>query len=270
MSSLEKESFLDGLLLVDTTHLSSYNWIEASTPTTAVPGSPAIWTPPDVAANQVKQDSGLIYISQNAARHSENPLEALFRALYITQPSYDIRSVDLVTERNSIRKLLSFVNPVAAGKKWKQFTIDETSSVIEPHEFVGYGHEFEKAYTTEQVEGTLKIIAEGQDVTIDSILELKTRTINRLIPMSEDLAQLWVSQTPNLVRAYHKGGLFVRSRVKDDLGNLARLIREIISVVKKSGGSAVVKYDKKDDKLVISKGERKKMLPADLYSKFET
>lgn len=32
--------------ITEVNHLSSYNWIEASEPTIAVPGSPALWTPP--------------------------------------------------------------------------------------------------------------------------------------------------------------------------------------------------------------------------------
>ncbi|KAL4785256.1 hypothetical protein BJX76DRAFT_325081 [Aspergillus varians] len=45
--------------VTDVTHLSSYNWIEASAPTIAVPGSSAPWTPPKAFQNQVKEDKGL-------------------------------------------------------------------------------------------------------------------------------------------------------------------------------------------------------------------
>lgn len=54
-------------------------------------------------------DSGLVYIDQNAARNPRSPLEPLFRALYTEHPSFDPRVVDLVTDRNKIRKLLLFV-----------------------------------------------------------------------------------------------------------------------------------------------------------------
>jgi hypothetical protein len=64
--------------ITDVNHLSSYNWIEAPEPTIAVPGSPALWSPPK-APQQVAKDSGLIYSAQNAARHPESPLEPLFR-----------------------------------------------------------------------------------------------------------------------------------------------------------------------------------------------
>ena len=97
-------------LITDVKHLSSYNWIDASTPTIAVPGSPPLWSAPK-GPKQLQKDSGLIYLAQNAARHPASPLEPLFRALYTTNQSLDIRSVDIVTDRNNIRKLLSFVNP---------------------------------------------------------------------------------------------------------------------------------------------------------------
>jgi hypothetical protein len=96
-------------LITDIKHLSSYNWIEEPTPTIVVPGSPALWSAPKTP-RQVKKDSGLIYIAQNAARHPDSPLEPLFRALYVAHPSFNIHSTDVVTDRNNIRKLLSFVS----------------------------------------------------------------------------------------------------------------------------------------------------------------
>jgi hypothetical protein len=35
----------------------------------------------------------------------DSPLEPLFRSLYIEHPSFDINSIDIVTDRNNIRKL---------------------------------------------------------------------------------------------------------------------------------------------------------------------
>jgi hypothetical protein len=147
--------------------LSSYSWIETPTPTIAVPGSPALWIPPLGHYHQIKKDSGLVYIAQNAARHPDSPLEPLFRALYIAHPSFNIHTVDLVTDRNNVRKLLSFVNPSLEQSKRGPFTIEvevtkdtaifcrsETAvyRFIGPKESMGYGHEFEKAYTTEIVD----------------------------------------------------------------------------------------------------------------------
>lgn len=154
--------------IADVEHLSSYNWIEASSPIIAVPGSPALWSPPK-GPRRVAKDSGLVYISQNAARHPASPLEPLFRSLYIENPSFDMRSVDLVTDRNNIRKLLSFIDRRLEKNGLEPFTIDvevagnttifcrtetESSVIIGPNDFRGYGHEFEKACTTSSVEGS--------------------------------------------------------------------------------------------------------------------
>lgn len=352
--------------ITDVKHLSSYNWIEAPTPTIAVPGSPPLWSAPR-APRQLKKDSGLIYIAQNAARHPDSPLEPLFRALYITNPSFDIRSVDVVTDRNNIRKLLSFINPSSTRNGLEAFTINievaentaifsraETATLeyIGPHEFRGFGHEFEKVYTTSQISGStghhrivsysfsdlnfivrhetdgyvdastrtpasnskepesdslssmlgslslsptsnpptttpagskLTIKEEGQVVPLESTLEIKTRVIHKPLEIQELAPQLWVSQTFKLVRAYHHKGTFQRPEVEDvaalikrweehnqtDLSKLAALIRKIIDAVKACGGKAIVKYDAKEDKLVVWKVDGKKMLPKDLYSKWE-
>lgn len=352
--------------ITDVKHLSSYNWIEAPTPTIAVPGSPPLWSAP-TAPRQLKKDSGLVYIAQNAARHPESPLEPLFRALYIANPSFDIGSIDVVTDRNNIRKLLSFINLSSTKNGLETFTINievakttvifsraetATHEFIGPREFRGFGHEFEKAYTTSQISdsighhriisyrfGDLKFIVryetdgyvdastrtppsnskepesdslssmlgslslsptndppntsptgskltikeEGQLIPLESTLEIKTRVSHKPLEIQEVAPQLWVSQTFKLVRAYHHRGMFQRPKVEGvgaliqrweernqtDLRQLAALINKILTVVKACGGSAVVKYDAREDKLLILKVDRKRMLPMDLYSKWD-
>lgn len=353
--------------ITDVKPLSSYNWIEApnATPTIAVPGSPALWSAPEISS-RLKKDSGLIYIAQNAARHPESPLEPLFRSLYITHPSFDIRSTDVVTDRNNIRKLLSFIDASSTRNGLEEFTInievtkntaifcrDETKTLeyIGPQEFRGFGHEFEKAYTVPQINGStghhriisyrfgdlnfiirhetdgyvdtdtrmssnpvnptqdslssmlgglsvsptnrypnivptgskLVIKEEGQVVPLESTLEIKTRVSHKLLEIQEIAPQIWVSQTPKLVRAYHQKGTFRKPVVEDvavviksweehkqdELRKLAALIRKIINLAKDCGGKAVLKYNLEGDKLVLSKVERKDMLPKDLYSKWD-
>jgi hypothetical protein len=353
-------------LITNVKHLSSYNWIEASAPTIAVPGCPPLWSALKVP-RRVKKDSGLIYIAQNAARHPESPLEPLFRALYITNPSYDIQSIDVVTDRNNIRKLLSFIDPSSTRNGLEKFTINvevtkntaifcrqetATQEFIGPHEFKGFGHEFEKANTTSQISGStghhriisyrfgnlnfivrhetdgyvdadktatssnskeqendnlssmleslslsstnslpsttpsgsrLIIKEEGQVVPLETTLEIKTRVSHKPLKIQEIAPQLWISQTPKLVRAYHYKGTFQGPEVEDvavqirlwEEGNqnylrkLAALINRIRNVVKGCGGNAIVKYDDKGDKLVVWKVDGKKMLPKDLYSKWD-
>lgn len=50
---------------------------------------------------------------------------------------------------------------------------------------------------------------------------------------------------------------------------MAALIRRVVEVVKGCGGSAVVEYDVGAKKLVVCRTEVGKMLPEDLYAKWE-
>lgn len=344
-------------------HLSSYNWVEAPTPTIAIPGSPPLWS--NIRApRQLKKDYGLFYIAQNAARHPESPLEPLFRALYTTDPLFDIHSIDLISDRNNIRKLLSFVDPASNKFGPEPFTIKieivdgttifcreeaEVQEYIGSHEFKGYGHQFERAYTAEQVHGStghhrvisyhfnglnlmirhetdgyigsqtgaqssdrnleseslsqmlgslslssvqppgsnfpgskLTIKMDGREVPIESTLEIKTRVRHKPLSFDEVAPQLWISQTPQLVRAYHERGKFgvpevedVASKIRDweernqsNLAKLGALIANIIEQTKESG-QATLTYDVESDQLVITKNKAARMLPEYLYSKWE-
>lgn len=127
----------------------------------------------------------------------------------------------------------------------------------------------------------LIIKEEGQVVPLGSTLEINTRVSHKSLEIQEVAPQLWVSQTPKLVRSYHQNGTFQRLVVKDvaaviksweerkqdKLRALAALIRKIINLVKECGGNAVLKYNIEGDKLVICKVERKEMLLKDLYLK---
>lgn len=344
--------------------LSSYNWVEAASPTIVVPGSPALWAPPGRSA-RVQKDSGHVYIDQNAARNPESSLEPLFRALYTTRPCHDMLSTDVVTERNNLRKLLTFVEPSIEGRTPESFTIKveihkntalfarvETCSeeYILPGEFRGFGREFEKVYTRHQIEGStghhrivsyrfggmsfivrhetdgyvggpmkpglpsvdadelsdtlaslslspgpvltdpynagsrLVIRREGQTVPLSSTLEIKTRTTQKHLSIQNIAAQIWLSQTPKLVRAYHRSGVFQEPSVEDvtaeirtwqaenqvHLRKFAALIRKIIDLAKCYGNRATVRYVGLGDKLIVSPLGGKKLLPESLYLHWET
>ena len=96
-------------------------------------------------------------------------MEPRFRALYTTDPTFDIRTIDVVTDRNNIRKLLSFVIPNLNKHEPEAFTINveitkstaiicraETKifEVIKPWQHKGFGHEFERTATIEQVDNS--------------------------------------------------------------------------------------------------------------------
>ncbi len=123
----------------------------------------------------------------------------------------------------------------------------------------------------------------GWVVPLESTLDIKTRVFHKPLEIHEVAAQLWISQTPKLVRAYHLKGQFHRPEVEDvsiaiktwedrnqtDLKKLAALIRNILEVMKGSSGRAIVKYDNEEDKLVVWESERGKILREDLYSKWD-
>ena len=314
--------------VIEPKHLASYNWVEANTPTIVVPGLPPVWCG-DNAPRLVKQDSGLVYIAQNAARHPESPLEPLFRALYIENPSFDISSVDVISDRNNIRKLLSFVDPNSDPHGVKDFSMrmelvngtaifhreeTKTQEFIGPDDFRGFGHEFEKAHTHDQIRlstghhrvvsyrlGGLRFVIrhetdgyvddgastpaskqqlagddisnlleslsisqpavvkdtasaaskltvhqEGRPIALESTLEIKTRVHHKPLKIADAAPQLWLSQTPKLVRAYHNRGIFSAAVVEDvskeikrweganqeKLGRLVTLLASIIEKVK--------------------------------------
>lgn len=103
----------------------------------------------------------MVYVDQNAARNSRFPLEPLFRALHVDNADFQIRDIDLVTDRNNIRKLLRFVQGSSndsfqirveiAGNRTALFTRVEAKPRDLIQGFRGYGRNFEKAYT--QTEG---------------------------------------------------------------------------------------------------------------------
>ena len=156
-------------------YLASYSWHKSDIPTISVPGMllkrdpwrilllmantgfPPLWSPPAGRALQLEPDSGRVYIDQNAARISNAPFEPMFSALAIQRPNYDIGSVDVITDRNNIRKLLRFLQGTSSdcfqiraeilNGKTALFTRieNETTTVIQG--FQGYGRNFEKACT---------------------------------------------------------------------------------------------------------------------------
>ncbi|KAK8055601.1 hypothetical protein PG993_000828 [Apiospora rasikravindrae] len=147
-------------------HLSSYSWIDLPEPTIAVPGMPPKWQPPK-KRRPLPKDSGLQFFAENEARHPDSPMEPLFRAVYSADPSFDVRSIDVVTDQNNLRKLLSFVDPDTVRYGLEPFTIHaelagestvilsrveaRNYTIIGPTQFEGYGLEYKKAYTAREI-----------------------------------------------------------------------------------------------------------------------
>ncbi|KAG6132419.1 hypothetical protein E4U38_003388 [Claviceps purpurea] len=337
----------------DLQSVSSYSWIDAPTPTIAVPGSPPLWSPPATDV-QLPKDFGLYNIAENAVRLPSSPMAPIFTATFTTNPSFDVRSIDVISDRHGIRKILSFIDP--GSERHKKFNLKlevvRNTLLLSRHEkavtcyigrnvFQGHGHEFEKAYTTSQIHrsaGHYRIVSyrfcglnflirhetdgfvspnggllgqskspfpsssrraqptkknspqnvtvlhKGKIIPLESTLEIKTCNKRRLLQFRHVASQLWVSQTPQLVRAYYVEGRFSQPQVEDvgeeiqkwerdnqkNLMILGALIQEIIRVMKGCGGRGMLRYDVASASLIISSDkDQSDMLPKDLYSKWD-
>ncbi len=89
-------------------------------------GSPAIWTERDVPFT-LEPDTGAHLVDQNSARMSDYPLLPLFAAADAIHDNknapVDWPAVDVVTDRNALRKLMRWLNP-SEGKEVRDFRID--------------------------------------------------------------------------------------------------------------------------------------------------
>ncbi|KZO93594.1 hypothetical protein CALVIDRAFT_600565 [Calocera viscosa TUFC12733] len=134
--------------------IASYNWLEdAAKPTIVVPGEPPVWSPP-AASFQLAPDSKPDYIDQNRAHLDKWPIEPLLQSVKQMVPSFDLSSVDIITSRNNLRKLLRFVLGTVVED---YFRIDaelvgealvlmrwEAAQVERASQFRGYGANFKE------------------------------------------------------------------------------------------------------------------------------
>jgi hypothetical protein len=135
--------------------LCSYNWQNDGS--IYVPGAPPKWSPPPLPTT-LAQDTGRQFIDQNASRVPKYPFEPAFAALAVMGPNVVLDQVDIIANRNSLRKLLDF----SAGKRLDYFCMGlhmigqtlvisrkERNAVqmIHGSPNAGYGHNFEKTFT---------------------------------------------------------------------------------------------------------------------------
>ncbi|KAK0199533.1 hypothetical protein DFS33DRAFT_1400594 [Desarmillaria ectypa] len=144
----------------DPKYIGSYNWVDSPSPTILVPGSPRIWRNKSTPFT-ICPDSGKHFCDQNGYRLPSTPLLPILVAVDkivarsdASAISIDWPSVDFITDRNGLRKLLEWVS----GKK-QSFRIDlqlaGSKTVLcnrwEPQSrlkvFGGYGYNFEDAVT---------------------------------------------------------------------------------------------------------------------------
>ncbi|TFY62060.1 hypothetical protein EVJ58_g4108 [Rhodofomes roseus] len=93
-------------------HIGSYSWVEARKPTVVIPGSPAYWRDRPLPY-QVSVDTKEQFVDQGGERMGCMALYPLIRAVDLESEEqgndFDWGAVDFVGDRNSLRKLLSWV-----------------------------------------------------------------------------------------------------------------------------------------------------------------
>ncbi|KAF7976192.1 hypothetical protein HWV62_7364 [Athelia sp. TMB] len=104
-------------------YVGSYNWVNSPDPTIVVPGSPRRWLDRELPFN-VKADSGIVFVDQNAFRMKDTPLLPLIRAVELVSKlsetsnpeGFGWPNVDFVTDRSNLRKILRWIDGSAGGR----------------------------------------------------------------------------------------------------------------------------------------------------------
>ena len=119
-------------------------------------GHPRIWK--NTTLSKVPADSGVYYVDRNASHMGHrSPLFPIFAAIDTLQENFPYRDLDLVTDRNNLRKLLRCIDQqhdkafridVDLAGKTCLLTRREEIMMETINEFRGYGHEYENGATT--------------------------------------------------------------------------------------------------------------------------
>ncbi|KAK6193294.1 hypothetical protein LQW54_012595 [Pestalotiopsis sp. IQ-011] len=137
--------------------LCSYNWINRARPSIYVPEGAPVFKEISVPIT-LKADSGLQYIDQNAARVPRYPFEVVFNALQVMNPEVTFDEIDVLVNRNSLRRLLEFCQGRRPDSfRLNLFVINNTlvierctksaKQMIHGSANSGYGKSFEHAVT---------------------------------------------------------------------------------------------------------------------------
>lgn len=118
----------ESVAIKDSQYIGSYNWIaDEKTQTIIVPGAPAEWQN-KATPYQVPADRGNYFSDQNGYRMPKAVLQPLITAVDIHHEeegrTFDWSKVDIVTDRNGLRKLLRWIAGPGPHQEVKPFRID--------------------------------------------------------------------------------------------------------------------------------------------------
>ena len=152
--------------------------------------------------------------------------------------------------------------------------------------------------TENEFDGRVTVVQGGQKVPHAAVLELTTRSTfaKRPFVIEHKMADLWISQTPTFIEAYHRGvgykaynqhgsqqGRFEDIKVKSMgdllakwetnnakvLGKLATVLRQVVLGVKKARSPCIVRYKGQGASLGLSTIEALPSLSEDMKSLFQ-
>ncbi|KIM82257.1 hypothetical protein PILCRDRAFT_71145 [Piloderma croceum F 1598] len=108
-------------------YVGSYNWVDSPSPTIIVPGSPPRWLDREMPFTVPPDSSGIVFVDQNGYRMKSMPLLPLIKAVEFMprtqgRSDRDVHwpSVDFVTDRSNLRKLMRWID----GYAGRAFRID--------------------------------------------------------------------------------------------------------------------------------------------------
>ncbi|KAI6899139.1 hypothetical protein KC318_g3569 [Hortaea werneckii] len=202
--------------------VASYNWLDSKEPTLLVPGGPPLWDPPKDPI-QIPPDTGIFFIDPNAGILPTSPMEPLFRAVLHEHPDFDFSSLDLITDRWALSRLLSdneswsLAAQVVGGGTVVFIRLEpEREMRIEPHQFRGFRRNFEKEFLApyrgaaappppqqQHQHGNLRIEPAGHHVPRSAIFELSTsKKVGTLEGYKQhEVPEQWIAQTQTYIRA---------------------------------------------------------------------
>jgi hypothetical protein len=197
-----KDSNLDCDSLKNYKSIASYNWKPQSTiekPVMLIPGKASLLVS-NLSNQQLSKSKYEQMCDENRYFMSEYPIEPIFRAVLECSPSFDFKSVDFVTDRNNLRKLLDFIE----GNRNEAFRIDfqmigDTLVLVRNDENAknfcdDYGKDFELKYTEATVDhGAYRQIVAYKLGTFQMVVRFEVDCVEELSENSTDTDELIAS-----------------------------------------------------------------------------
>ncbi|KAB8232588.1 uncharacterized protein BDW43DRAFT_311973 [Aspergillus alliaceus] len=146
---------VDNWKITECRDIASYNWLNRKTATIMIPGKPPAWTPL-TEPTKLKEDAGLYFRDQNAARYPSHPFQPAIEAIFERYPDFPTADIDIVGCGSTLGNLLRFTSNIDKKFRFVVQCVGKTVFFIRrensPTQTIpnvrGYGHAFPEVYTT--------------------------------------------------------------------------------------------------------------------------